>query len=257
MTIDNQDISLFAELKAETVASVISPDVKHWNVLHKGYFYRNYHTDLINLDTTNHSIETSRNGLMKILPEGLFFNPQQFNLKNKDNFKETKEKLDKLQKFYAELFTPFDSELFDISLKIENCINDNYDKIISNLLITCLGIDIDNITNGYAKALAPLTLAASKIRGDFRLITKLLSEIIDTKVTHEISRQTIKFIIHKANLNSVEYQTFNNELRQTFILVEDWFIPIQYSVEYIIKDYRQRFVLSSEKPLLLNYNTNL
>lgn len=257
MIIDDKYISSFDELKAETVLSVLSPDVKHWNVLHKGYFYRNYHPDLINLYTSQKYIETSRNGLMKVLPEGLFFDPQQLKLGDKDNFKEKKEKLDEIRKFYAVFFMPFDSELFDLSLRLESIINDKSDTIISDLLRIFLDFDYEAVTNPYVKALAPLVLCSARIRGDFRLITNLLSAITDCRVSYKISKLSVKFIVHKHNLNRLEYQNFNVELKQLFDLVEDWFVPMQYKVEYMVKDYKQRLVLSSEKPLLLNYNTNL
>lgn len=257
MIIDDKYISSFDELKAETVLSVISSDVKHWDVLHKGYFYRNYHPDLINLSTSQRYIETSRNGLMKVMPEGLFFNPHQLKLGDKDNFKEKKEKLDEIRKFYEGFFIPFDSELFDLSLRIENFINDKSDTIISDLLRTFLDFDYGTVTNPYVKSLAPLILSSARIRGDFRLITNLLMVITNCNVSYIKSALTVKFIIHKNNLNQREYQNFNAELKQLFEVVEDWFVPMQYIVEYMIKDYKQRLVLSSEKPLLLNYNTNI
>ena len=256
MIINNKDISFFDDLKAETVVSVVSPDVKHWKVLHKGYFYRNYHNDIINLDTINNYIETSRNGLMKILPEGLFFNPQQLKVDEKDDFKEKKKKLDEIRKFYSEFFIPFDSELFDISLRIENYINESSDKSLANWLRAFLDIDLEILNDTYTKALVPMILGASKIRGNFLLITQLLSAITNCEVSYAISKFKVKFVVHKTNLNAVEYKNFNNELKRMFKVVEDWFIPMEYTVEYMIKDYKQRLVLSSEKPLLLNYNTN-
>ena len=70
------------------MVSVLTPVLNRWAVLHKGYFYRNYHSDLISIDKQSHSLETSRNGLMRILPEGLFFDPHQLDTKDDDILKE-------------------------------------------------------------------------------------------------------------------------------------------------------------------------
>ena len=142
-------------------------------------------------------------------------------------------------------------------LRIESFINDKSDAIVSDLLRTFLDFDYETVTNPYVKALAPLVLSSARIRGDFQLITKLLSAITNCNVSYNKYALTVKFIVHKRGLNQLEYQNFNAELKQLFELVEDWFVPMQYTVEYMIKDYKQRPVLSSEKPLLLNYNTNL
>lgn len=255
MIVDNKYISLYDELKAETVVSVIAPEVKHWDVLHKGYFYRNYHSDLINVDDTAQSIETSRNGLMKVLPEGLFFNPKQLDTKDDVKFKENEKKLEKERLLYASFFKPFDSKFFDLSLSVENFINDKCDGLIPDLLKLFFDIDYDSISNSYTKTLAPLILSSSSIKGNLNLITKLLAFITDCKVTYKISKLTITFIVHKRHLDSTGYKRLNEELKPLFEMVENWFMPMEYNVEYMVKDYLQHFVLSSERPLLLNYNT--
>lgn len=255
MIVDGKYKSTFDELKAETVLSVISPDVKHWNVLHKGYFYHNYLPDLISVDTSSKSIETSRNGLMKILPEGLFFSPNELDTKDDVVFKKKKGILDYKKSFYTDLFKPFDSVLFDLSLHVESFINETSDNEISILLNVFAGINYDNITNLYAKALTPLILVSSRIRGNFNLIIKLLSAVTHCAVSYELKKMTVLFIVNKQYLNSAEYKNFTNELNPVFELVENWFIPIQYNVKYMVKDHTQKFILSSEKPLLLNYNT--
>lgn len=257
MVVDNKYISIYDELKAETVVSVLTPVLNRWAVLHKGYFYRNYHSDLISIDKQSHSLETSRNGLMRILPEGLFFDPHQLDTKDDDILKEREAKLEKERKLYEELFLPFDSEFFNLSLRLEHLINDTSTNEISDLLHVLFDVDLNKITSPYASMLAPLILAASKIRGDIALIIKLLSAITKCRVTYKTSKLTIRFVVHKEGLNKQEYFIFNEDLKPLFELVENCFIPMQFSVEYLVKDYKQQFVLSSDKPLLLNYNTNL
>ena len=65
------------------------------------------------------------------------------------------------------------------------------------------------------------------------------------------------FVVHKWDLNSKEYYAFVKDLKPLFDFVAYWFVPMEMDCTYKVKDYRQSFILSSERPLVLDYNTQI
>ena len=246
------------ELKAELLLSTYHPDVKEWDATYSSFFSRNYTGDLRSCHPETGTVELSRNGIYELLPEKLFFD------ENELRFLESRDLAFKLSEVYEEeknikaYFMPIDSYFFNLSMrlnKISTHILDNKTKL---LLKTLFDYDIDAETNRYVRILAPLLTHVADIRADLDLITKILSEILGCKVESRILNPSqMLFIVNKLQLDSKEYAAYMKELKPLFDFVQYWLMPMEMECDYRVKDFEQRFILSDEKALVLDYNTQI
>ena len=243
-----QKISDFQELKAESVLSLYG--LQDFVVEMKGIFHRNYSPDLMSKPTDNDRIELSRDSIYHLLPEGLFFGDDE--LKNNELFKEKK----KRRKLF---FQPFDTEYFNLSLKLEKELNDIFEKHLFNLKNH---IDKD-ILPEIKEDIICLSDFINRVRGNEMLIIDILKLILNiqkielVKNNHpdypEITRKT--FIIHILNLSTEEYFQKNHQIEKIFTVFEEYFLPFDVEYDFKIKDRQQKFILYEN--LILDYNTNL
>lgn len=245
------------ELSAELLLATYHPDIDDWTVEYGSFFSRNYSGDLKSCDANQHQISLSRNGLYDILPEKIFFNPEEL------RFKESRDLAIHLSELYEEeknikaYFRPFDSFFFNRSLAVNNSVSrilDNKTKLMLRLLFD---YDIEAETNPYVKLMAPMLLNVTDIRSDLKLIASILSSILQCKVECKKPRQDkLLFVIHKLNLTRAEYLDFMEALEPLFDFVLYWFIPMEMECDYKVKDYEQPFILS-DQALVLDYNTQI
>lgn len=246
------------ELRAEVLLSTYYPDVKEWDAQYGSFFSRNYSGDLRECHPDMHTVELSRNGIYDLLPEKLFFDEMEL------RFLSSRDLAFKLSEVYEEeknikaYFEPFDSYFFNLSMRL----NKNVTYIIDNksklLLKTLFDYDIDAETNPYVRMLAPLLTHVADIRADIDLMTKILTEILGCEVECRIlSPVQVLFIVNKLNLDSKEYAAFMKELKPLFDFVQYWFMPMETECDYRVKDFEQRFILSNERALVLDYNTQI
>lgn len=257
MPLDTKDMEN-RELKAEVLLSTYFPDVADWDAEYGSFFSRNYSGDLRSVNEETKTVELSRNGLYELIPEKLFFNEQEL------RFLESRDLSFKLSEVYEEeknikaYFEPFNSYYFNQSLrftKVVNRILDNKEKLI---LRTLFNYDIDTEQNPYVRALAPLLVHVADIRADIEQITNILTVVLDCKVDCRIlSPDNILFIVNKLGLDSKEYAAFMKDLKPLFAFVQHWFMPMETECDYRVKDFVQRFILSDEKKLVLDYNTQI
>ena len=248
----------YQELKAELLLSTYYPDVKEWDAQYGSFFSRNYSGDMRSCDANTETVTLSRNGIYDLLPEKLFFDEQEL------RFLESRDLSFKLSEVYEEeknikaYFEPFDSFFFNQSLRLTNNVTrilDNKEKL---LLKTLFDYDIDAEENPYVRMLAPLLVYVSDIRADIELIVQILSDILICKVEYRIlSPDRILFVVNKLNLSSKEYATFMKNLKPLFDFVQFWLMPMETECDYRVKDFEQRFILSDERPLVLDYNTQI
>ena len=117
MKINDKHIAI-GELRAETVLNALSIAVSTINVHTKGTFFSNYCEDLLNVKEPNmagRSVVLSRDGLFHLLPEALFF--------HEDSLRNSKKKKNPQlpdKEHIFDFFVPFDTELFNVSLELEN-----------------------------------------------------------------------------------------------------------------------------------------
>lgn len=246
------------ELKAEVILATYFPDVQEWNANYGSFFSRNYSGDLRSCHAETETVSLSRNGLYDILPEKLFFDESEL------RFLESRNLAFKLSEVYEEekniktYFLPFDSYFFNQSLRLHKIVNHMLDNKVKLLLKVLFDYDIDAEENPFVRMMAPLLLHVADIRADIDLISKILSEILGCKVEFRIlCPDKVLFIVNKLNLNSKEYASFMKDLKPLFNFVQYWFMPMETESDYRVKDFEQRLILSEERPLVLDYNTQL
>lgn len=256
MTYEENHIDNFQELRAELLLTTLYPEVQEWEAKYGSFFSRNYTGDLRNVE--DNTVTLSRNGLYDILPEKLFFDDSEL------RFLESRDLGFKLSEVYEEeknimtYFRPFDSFLFNQSVRLQKIVNHIVDHKTEMLLKLLFDYDIDAETNPYVRMMAPLLIHVADIRADIDLIAKILSEILDCKVEYRIlSPDNLLFIVNKLQLDSKGYASFMKELKPLFDFVQYWFMPMETECDYRVKDFEQRFILSEERALVLDYNTQL
>ena len=236
------------ELKAESILSL--QDLQDFVVEMKGIFYRNYSPDLMSNPVDKEEIELSRDGILHLLPEGLFFNED--DPKNSEIFDEKKEK----SKLF---FRPFDTEYFNLSLKLEKEINRISGK--SNFSLTdFLSRDILPETEEDFLSLSGFV---SAIRGNEALIIDILKIILNVpkieliKIDNFVCSGVIRkrFIIHISNLSTEQYAQKNHQISGIFEIFKEYFLPFEIEYDFKIKDRQQKFILHEN--LILDYNINL
>lgn len=250
--IDNQ------ELSAELLLTTLFHDTQEWEAHYGSFFSRNYSGDLRSVDDNTNTVTLARNGLYDILPEKMFFDDSEL------RFLEKRDLAFKLSEVYEEeknikaYFNPFDSFYFNQSIRLHTVVNNVIDNKTKLLLKLFFDYDIDAETNPYVRMLAPLLLHVVDIRANLEMIASILSVILSCKVEYRIIRPDfVLFIVNKLQLNSKEYADFMKELKPLFDFVQLWFIPMETESDYRVKDTVQRFILSEERALVLDYNTQL
>ena len=257
MSLNIEDLDL-NELKAELVLSTFFPDVSEWDAKYGSFFSRNYSGDMRSCNEATNTVSLSRNGLYDLIPEKLFFDESEL------RFLESRDLAYKLSEVYEEernikaYFRPFDSYYFNQSVRLQKIathILDNKTKVLLKLLFDYV---IDAEENPFVRLLAPLLTHVADIRADIDLIAKILSTILDCKVEYRIlSPDRMLFIVNKLQLSSKEYAQFMKDLKPLFNFVQYWFMPMEMDCDYRVKDFEQRFILSDERPLVLDYNTQI
>lgn len=247
----------FEELSAELLLSVFFPDIKEWTVNYGSFFSRNYSGDLKSCDPNAKTISISRNGIYDILPEKLFFDPEELRNRDSRDFAQRVNEIYEEERSIQKYFQPFDSFYFNRSLNIHLNVQRLLDEKPALLLKLLYNYDLQAETNPYVRIMAPLLLNITQLRGDFDCLAQMLAEVIGCQVDYVFpTQEIIQFTVHKRGMGQKEYLAFINDLRPLFSFIGEWFIPMQMDCVFKVKDYRQSFVLSEEKPLVLDYNTH-
>ena len=246
------------ELLAELLLSVYFPNVKNWDASYGSFFSRNYSGDLRSVHADTRTVTLSRNGLYDILPEKMFFDVEDLRFRESRDLAQRIDEIYEQEKNIKDYFMPLDSYFFNQSCHFHATAADLVDNEAKWLLKLLFDYDIDAEENPYIRQMAPLLLHVTEIRADLDLISKILAEILDCKVDYRVNHQDeVLFVVHKWNLNSAEYVAFVKETKPLFDFVAFWFVSMEMDCTYKVKDYHQSFILSDERPLVLDYNTQI
>ncbi len=247
-----------ADAKAETWLAVHYPEISNWEVNHAGFFYRNYTDDLKSCEAEQQTVRTSRNGIFDVLPERMFFSDSELRFLENYSFSKKLEKIYEERDLIKSFFMPFDSMLFNASLRVEKTTNMVLEHKIADFLLMYFDYNILEEESPFVQELAPLIIHASRIRGDLLLIARLLSNLLNCKVEHRLlSSNDLLFVIHKQGLDRRRYDEFTNQLKPLFDFVQYWFLSMDTICTYKVKDKAQVFVLEEKQPLVLDYNTQI
>lgn len=236
----------------------------------RGRFYDGYMHDLMSIDKVddqNIRVFLARNGIMKMLPEALFYNEELLRgISDTQIRQERTEQLKKLKILNNSFFEAFDTIFFQYELSLQDHINQieiSKEEMLLNLIY---GVDFQKERNPYIRKLALMLLDADSIKGNLLLlpfcVRSILNAPIACKVRRVVSRHNnaafhlmVSFIVYIDHLTNREYQQKMASLERFFHLVEYWFMPFDCQLDYCIKDIHQLFRLGDE--LTLDYNTQL
>lgn len=248
------------DIKAETFLSLIE-NRPYCDITATGHFNRNTSEEIIEMDEYKNilNVKLSRDGLMRHLPEALFFKESSLlHLREEAYHKELK-RIKKEKRALQAFFRPFDTILFENNLMLEECINDYSENIDEKLIQFYFGIDLEKEKNPLIRQIAPFVLKASEIRGDFDKMQKLLEVLFKRKVellfVEKSALITVQFIIHIPQLTTEKYKERMTLLGEFFAFFSEYFLPFDMNYDYQIKDKNQVFRLGEN--LILDYNTQI
>ncbi len=246
------------ELSAEFLLATCFGEVKEWSAAYASFFSRNYTGDLKSVNPDTKTVTLTRNGIYDILPEKMFFDVEELRFKESRDFAMRVGEIYEEQKNIKDYFRPFDSFFFNQSLNLHKSAAHLEDHRNAVLLKTLFDYDIEAETNPYVALLAPLLVHVAELRANFNALTNIFCEILGCQVEYSILHQDeVMFVVNKPNLNSSEYKGYMGILKPFFDFVAYWFVPMEMDCHYKVKHRQQRFVLSDERPLVLDYNTQV
>ena len=234
-------------LRAEVLLNHLYPEQSDsWVVSNKGTFYRNYSEDVLQLDANLSQVSLSRDGLLRLLPQGL--------VNTKDELKTAEE-----------LFVPFDSWRFRDSLRAEEDFAYLLENRLNIILKTYYGVDIDAETNPLIREMMKLLPQASSIRGNFHKIGDILNALLNKRVTTHITcynwsdktvdtQPMVCYKVWVPDLTSEDYKELEKNIEALKNFLVEWFIPFDI---YCAIEIKAEKTTSLNNAMLLNYNTKL
>lgn len=251
------------EANAEMLLDYLYPELQQqWVVRQKGTFYRNYNSDLLSVDEEQVQAKLSRNGFLRLLPEGLFNSEDDL---RSNNVKEDHQEIMQRMRILEEAFLPFDSFYFRARLQLERSVSELLDTKLEFVLKHFFDIDLSSLNNPYVREIAVLLPFIHQLKGNLTLVRMLLSDLLGCEVRMIKGRYTmsdlnigwlpsIDYHLLMPNLNVTDFCKKQEEIAPLIEFVKQWFIPFEMVCKISIKEYNHEPQLQG---LLLNYNTHL
>ena len=246
-------------IKAETLLSLYNIK-ENVNVCMEGIFSRNYSEDIVHIehDADSVNVALSRNGLFHLLPEGLFFDEKMLQNVEKRGLDFTSKYVEfkKQKKEIEAFFQPFDTAYFKLSLELEHKLN-HVTEMGNDFFMEFLDNSENEPSNEYIAALQKLLPFASRLKGNITLLVDILKNVLSVEKIkiRETALFSTRFIIYKDGLTKAEYHAMDHDVRQLFVFLRHWFLPVEREFDYRIKSNPQPFIL--KESLILDYNTYL
>lgn len=234
-----------------------------WTAHHNGTFYRNYNEDVIELDVDSHDVSITRDGYVKLLPQGLITLDD--DLKTGD-FKEKYEALQRRKRLLDEVFLPFDTVSFRNSLRIERQVSELLDGKLDFILKDYFGYDLSAEKDGYVRELAAMLPYVSRLRGDIGFVGDVLTALLGYEVTVTTGHYStvddtvcrlpmVRYEVLAEGLDSDRYKELDKGIECLRSFISEWFMPFDTFVFILIKHHGQPFALGDR--LVLGYNTEI
>lgn len=258
-------INQIGQISAELLLNYLYPEMaEEWIAEDKGSFYRNYNQDILALYPDEKRVELSRDGFMKLLPQGLITNEDDLR-KAKDIPAKAKE-LERKTHLLNEAFLPLDVLHFRRSLRMERQVAELLSGKMEYILKEYFGFDLAKEQNPYIKAMAVLLPFAKQWRGDFKRIQSILETMFGCKVTLTEGRYSesdstvrwtplVRYDLLIAGLDAESYKALYASLQPFAEFLREWFIPAEVVCQVNIKEYGQDQRTNTR--LTLNYNTEI
>lgn len=254
-----------SQVSAELLLNYLYPEMQQeWIADNKGSFYRNYNEDILAVYPDEHRVELSRDGFLKLLPQGIIASEDDLR-KTKDILAKSKEQERHLHRL-NEAFLPLDALHFRRSLKMERQVSELLSTHLEFLLKEYFGFDLNAEQNPYVKALAVLLPFAKSYRGDFTALKHVLEALFGCQVVMTTGRYSesdstlgwmplVRYELLIADLDAEAYRTLNSELQPFADFIKEWFIPAETICQIKIKEHGAEQRMNGR--LTLEYNTEL
>ena len=258
MNIDNN----ISHIRAEVLLNRLFPEFEQqWRVRNLGSFYRNYTQDILFLDEETKELEMSRNGLLNLLPEGLYNSQEE--LKGEDmreKFKELEERI----KLLREAFMPIDTYWFKQSLLVERQVCELLEDKLDYVLRTYFDFDMSQEKDPLVKEVAVMLPFISCKRGDFGFVRQLLETLLHCQVIMDTCRYShtdntvrwlpmVRYDLVLPGLSAEEYKKKNEALESLREFIIEWFIPMEVECGILVKEFG--VPQQTDSRLVLEYNT--
>ncbi len=253
-----------SQIRAEVLLNYLYPGMEEqWTAHCRGTFFRNYNEDVLELEENSWQVSLSRDGFLRMLPEGLLTNDN--DLKGEDKAERFKE-LQWRRELLSEAFSPFDTYVFRRKLSIERQVSELLESKLEYLLKEYFGFDLQQETNAYVREAAVLLPFVSRWRGDFGFIGNLLEALMSCKVEMTMGRYShtdssvnwlprVRYSLLIPDLSPEQYREMTADMQPLCDFIQEWLIPFEVVCEIRIKEHRNR--KDENVRLTLDYNTEL
>lgn len=248
-----------SEIRAEVLLNYLYPEMAgEWIARCEGSFYRNYSDDLMSL-FEDREVVLSRDGLLKLLPDGLISDESELTGNVADNY----QKLTARIKLLKEAFLPIDTFFFRQKLNIEQKTSELLKEKLSFLLKKYWGYDIAAENNRYVKEVAVLLPYVSRLRADLGSIGRLLGDIVGCPAEMKLGRYSeedstrwwlpkVEYQLLIPELTPEEYTNLREEIVPLQQFVAEWLIPVEMKCEINIRWREKR-----PQRAMLDYNVKV
>jgi len=259
----SQDVS---NIRAEVLLPIVLDNWEEYSVRKAGLFFKGYMPDVLSIEPGTRTVELSRDGLMQMLPEAMFFREEYLreNIADEDALKEKIEMLKMQHQQMSIFFKAFDTCFARQEMHLHHILEDaecNGEEII---LREMYGVDLSKERDPNVRKLAQLLLIGPEIKGNIGLLAFCVGGILDVGITYDVQPNVVddcksakytvvRFNLYIDGLTSVEYMQRMERYEEFFFRLEQWFLPYDCEVDYCIKGLHQRFILGES--LTLDYNT--
>ena len=237
---------------------------QEWIADNKGCFYRNYNEDILAVYPDEHRVELSRDGFLKLLPQG-FISSEDDLRRSKDVLAKSKE-LERHLHRLNEAFLPLDALHFHRSLKMEHQVSEMLSTHMEYFLKEYYGFDLIAEENPYVKALAVLLPFAKSFRGDFAVLRRAIEALFGCQVVMTTGRYSesdstlgwmplVRYELLIGDLDAESYRALSSKLQPFADFVKEWFIPAETICQIKIKEHCAEQRMNGR--LTLEYNTEL
>lgn len=252
------------EIRAEVLLNYLYPELdSRWRPHFVGSFYRNYNQDIIFLNEETGDLDLTRNGLIDLLPQGVYATEP--GLRGKDSTAKLK-KIERRVKLMREALLPFDIYWFKENLQVERQISALLEEKLAYVLNAYFGFDLEQETNPLVREAAVILPFVCSKRGDFGFVRMLLSALMHCEVTMEIGRfshtdNTVRWLpmisyeLLDPGLTPEQYCEKDALLSPLREFITEWFIPMEVKCKIQIKEHQASQRVGTR--LTLGYNTEL
>ncbi len=257
----NKNIS---EIRAEVLLNFLYPKLEdHWTAHCDGTFYRNYNGDAMLIDETTGELRLSRDGFIKLLPQGVLTNDD--DLQGEDTA-EKFEELERRQQLLHEAFLPFDTYIFHKKLTIERQTSSLLNTKLEYLLKEYFDFDLSQEPSPLVRDAAVLLPFISRYKGDLGFVAQILSALMNCPVETRKGRYSesdttvswlpsVRYDLMIPGLSAAGYRAQNEAFLPLARFLKEWFIPFEVHCEMVIKEDVPHQPIGDR--LILNYNTEL